>query len=282
MGTIDHEVARHYASDRLEARILNGLAAMGCDLERLTVDDLAPVDEFHMGGRKATEALLADLDAAPRARVLDVGSGLGGTARLLAMRHGCSVTGVDLTSDYVAVARALTARVGLGEQVRFEEGSALALPFPDGAFDAVTMLHVGMNIEDKAALGRELARVLRVGGRLALYDVMRMGEGELAYPVPWAATPATSFLAWRDDYRRALAAAGLAIEAEADRTEIARQVFEGLRSRLASGQLPPVGLHLLMGASAPAKVASMMAGLERGIIAPIQMIGTRAARNQAG
>lgn len=145
--------------------------------------------------------------------LLDVGGGIGGTARFAAHTYGCRVTSIDLTDDYVETARALTALAGLGDQVAFEQASALELPFPDATFDAVCVLHVGMNIEDKSTLCAELRRVIRTGGRCGVYDVMRTGEGELAYPVPWAGSPATSFIADLATYRERLVTAGFDIDA---------------------------------------------------------------------
>jgi len=73
------------------------------------------------------------------------------------------------------------------------DGGALALPFPDNAFDVATLIHVGMNIEDKAKLCSEVHRVLRPGSLFGIYDVMKTGDGELTYPVPWATTAESSF-----------------------------------------------------------------------------------------
>ncbi len=99
--------------------------------------------------------------------------------------------------------RALTGRVGLADRVTFRQASALDLPFPATSFDAVCMLHVGMNIEHKDTLCAELARVLRPGGACGIYDVMRSGDGDLTYPVPWAGSPAIGRLRqWKHALRR--------------------------------------------------------------------------------
>jgi ubiquinone/menaquinone biosynthesis C-methylase UbiE len=141
--------------------ILGALAASGKDLERLTIEDLAPIDEFHVRGREATAELAAGLMLAPGMAVLDVGCGIGGASRYLAAAHGCRVTGVDLTAAYCRAAAVLTERVGLGDRVEFRQGDALAMPFADAAFDAASTQHAAMNIEDKAGLYREVRRVLK-------------------------------------------------------------------------------------------------------------------------
>ena len=184
--SVEREVEDHYSHGTLIETIEAALSASGIDRDALTVGDLAPVDEFHIGGRAATVDLAEQLALAPSDRVLDVGSGLGGAARFFADEVGCAVAGVDLTAEYVVAARSLSGRVGLGERNTFEQASALAMPFDDASFDAAYMLHVGMNIEAKSELFTEIARVLVPGGLLGIYDVMRTGDGELVYPVPWA------------------------------------------------------------------------------------------------
>lgn len=276
--TDGREVARHYGRASLADAISGALRAAGLGGDGpLTPDDLAPLDEFHMGGREATLGLAERLDLPPGATVLDIGCGLGGPARLLASRRGCLVVGVDLTPEYVEIGRELTRRAGLDGRVDLRVGSGLALPFGPESFDAATLLHVGMNVPDKPALFREAARVLRPGGVLAVYDVMRVGPGPVAYPTPWASTEDASFLEESGAYRRALAAAGFAIEAERDRRDLAIETFRRMRARAAeAGGPPPLGLHVLMGPDAPAKVANLLAALEPGIIAPVEMICRRA------
>ncbi|PZS16298.1 MAG: hypothetical protein DLM60_15670 [Pseudonocardiales bacterium] len=161
----EQAIAAHYSQGELGRKILNALTTLGADPEHLDPDQIAPLDEFHIGGRRATVELLDQLDLRPGLRVLDVGSGLGGTARYLARRHGVEVTGVDLTVEYVQVATSLTRRAGLAELVRFRQGSATTLPFPDESFDRACMLHVGMNIVDKAALFAEIPRRLTASRR---------------------------------------------------------------------------------------------------------------------
>lgn len=274
MQSTEQQVLRHYARDDLLALIQAGLEALG-KARSPTVEDLAPVDEFHMGGRTATCELVAALPLHPAAHVLDIGAGIGGTARQLAVTHGCRVTGIDLTSGYVATAQRLTELVGLDQRIDFQVASALDLPFADRSFDALTLLHVGMNIADKEQLATEACRVLMPGGVFAVYDVMRTGPGELDYPLPWATTAATSFLATPEEYRHALAAAGFVVEGERERAALALETFAAMRARVAASGPPPLGLHLLMGASAPAKLANIMAGLERGTFAPIEMLARR-------
>lgn len=270
--SVERSVAQHYTHGSLERTILDALTAAGKDLDRLNPSDLAPVDEFHIGGRQATIDFAEQLEVRSGMRLLDIGSGLGGASRYFAQNHGCQVTGVDLTEEYVRVAEALARRVGLGAFVSYKQGSALSPPFAPGAFDGAYMLHVGMNIENKARLFAEVHRVLVPRGVFGIYDVMRDRDGALTYPVPWASSAQTSFVATAADYRRLLAAAGFEILKERSRRDFAIEFFNRMRDQAAQSGPPPVGLHILMGVDAPRKIANMIGNLERGLIAPAEIV----------
>jgi len=266
-------VVRHYSGENLEQKILTALATAGKDVNRLTPEDLAPVDEFHIGGRAATVELAAQAQFTAGQHLLDVGSGLGGASRYFAHEHRCRVTGIDLTQSFVQVAGALARRIGFEEsRVAYRQASALDLPFAAATFDGAYMLHVGMNIADKTALARAVARVLKPGAGFAIYDVMRADTGDLAFPVPWATTAETSFLAEPHVYRQALEAAGFRVRHERNRRDFAIEFFRRMRAQAAQSGPPPLGLHLVMGIDAPQKIANMVAAVERGLIAPVEMI----------
>ncbi|PSJ58272.1 class I SAM-dependent methyltransferase [Pseudaminobacter soli (ex Li et al. 2025)] len=273
--TTEEDVARHYSRGALERTILDALRNAGKDIDRLQPSDLSAADEFHLGWRAATAELANDLALSPGMRLLDIGSGIGGPARYFAEQHGVNVIGVDLTEEFVAVATALTARCGLADRVSFVRASALSLPFADGAFERATLIHVGMNIDDKAGAMREIHRVLGQDGIFAVYDVMVMGDGELPYPMPWAETPATSFVETPDAYRQLLEDAGFAIEAERNRREMVLELNRQMREDVARNGPPPLGLHTVMGAAAPVRVGNLMAALSAGTVAPIQMLARK-------
>jgi SAM-dependent methyltransferase len=201
-------MAGYWEREHLAESILDALAAAGRDQSALTIDDLAVTDQFHGGGKPVTVRLARLLDARPGLRVLDVGGGLGGPARTLAVEFGCDVTVVDLTESFVRAGRLLTARLGLDDRVRHEVGDALALRFDDGAFDVVWTQNSGMSIEDKAALYRGFHRVLRPGGVLALQEPMAGPVQPPIYPLMWARDPSTSFLRPPAEMRALIAAAG--------------------------------------------------------------------------
>jgi ubiquinone/menaquinone biosynthesis C-methylase UbiE len=271
MGT-EETVAQHYTHGALERTVLDALRGAGKDPDRLEPGDLAPVDEFHIGGRQATVDFAAELGVTRGMHLLDIGSGLGGASRHFAHALGCTVTGIDLTEEYVRVAQALSVRTGLAGQVSYRHGSALALPFPAGIFDGAYMLHVGMNIADKAALFGQVRQALKPGGVFGVYDVMREREGTLTYPLPWAAGPETSFLESSATCARLLAAAGFEVLTQRSRRDFAVTFFRELRARIAQSGAPPLGLHILMGATTPQKIANMMSALEAGLISPTEII----------
>ena len=270
--SVDREITKHYEHGALEKAIIDALVTIGKTPDKLTAADLAPVDEFHIGGRQATMDLAAQLDLPHGARVLDVGSGLGGPSRYFAQERGWRVDGIDLTPEYVEVAGRLSRRVGLGDAVSYREASALSLPFPDRTFDGAYMLHVGMNIADKKTAFAEVHRVLKPGALFAIYDVMRESDGDFAYPVPWSSAPETNFIASSEVYRKELVAAGFAIMKERSRRDFALEFFAQMRQRMAAGGPPAPGLQIVMGATAPQKVTNMMGMLQRGLFAPTEII----------
>lgn len=272
------EVRGHYTHGRLLDAIRDGLERLGKSPADATVDDLAPVDEFHIGGRVATERFLDALAIDSTHTVLDVGCGLGGASRFAADRYGCRVQGIDLTGEYVETGNALCGWVGLSERVRLAVGDATALDTAADAFDRAFVLHVGMNIADKAALCRELFRVLRPGGQLGIYDVMQLSRGDLVYPVPWATTATGSAVASPDDYCAALAAAGFEVRSTTNRRDFALEFFAALKAKSAqAGGPPPLGLHILMGDTAPRKIENMIDNISRGLLGPVEILATKPA-----
>jgi ubiquinone/menaquinone biosynthesis C-methylase UbiE len=271
------DISAHYTHGKLIAAIRSGIESLGKTTDSVTIDDLAPVDEFHIGGRQASEHFLEQLDLTPEMHILDVGCGLGGPARFVASRYRCRVDGIDLTPEYVETGQEICKWVSLADRISLHLGSALSMPFADGTFDGAYMLHVGMNIEDKAGLCLEVGRVLRPGSLFGIYDVMKTGDGELTFPVPWATTPESSAVAKPEKYRSGLESAGFAVIAERTRRDFALQFFEQLRARtMAAGGPPPLGLHVLMGRNTPDKVQNMAQNIANGRIAPVELIARKA------
>lgn len=270
MAEAEIRVIAHYGKGGLFDRIVAALAAEGTAADALTHEALKPVDEFHIGGLQATEALLDQLRIDGSTRVLDIGAGIGGAARHIAARYGAPVTGVDLTPEFVETARRLTDLVGL--QADFRVGSALDLPFDAAAFDLATLFHVGMNLPDKPRLFAEAARVLRPGGVFAVYDIMHVKGPHPAFPLPWAASEETSFLEPPEFYLEAASAAGFVLQSRRGRGDFARAFFARMAAALAEAPRPPLGLGVIMGPDARQKVANMAEAVASGGIEPVELI----------
>jgi sarcosine/dimethylglycine N-methyltransferase len=248
MTDVLDDVRDHYRSPGLTERLKTALMAFGPEHQRLTPQQLGTLDQFHTRGLAATTELAKLAGITADMSVLDVGSGVGGPARVLAATHGCRVTGVDLSAPFVDAARYLTERTGLSGQVSFQTASALELPFDDGRFNVALLQHVAMNISDRARLYREIRRVLKSGGRFATFDVvLNSGEPHYPvpyYPVPWARTPATSFLLTAAATREAIEPAGFRALVWQDDSEVAKAWIAQLR---ASGPPPAPNLAVVMG-----------------------------------
>ena len=271
-------MGEHYGNGNLVQRLEAALRHAGLGEGLIAWEALAPLDQFHVGGRAATAALAARLGITPADRVLDVGCGLGGPARQLAAEHGCSVVGIDLSPAFIEVATMLTARTGLTDLMRFVPGDATQLPFEPGSFDLCWTQHVAMNIAERHRFYAGIHAALRPGGRLAVYDVVA-GTGALDFPVPWARDPADSALRSMDETRAALEASGFAIREWADVTAAGMAWAE---QQAAAGQarpdyLKPLSLPLVMGTDFPAMVANLGRALRDGRVRLLQAVAERPA-----
>jgi SAM-dependent methyltransferase len=203
----------HYSARDIEARILAGIRAAGLNPEqRLSPEELGALDHFHTGGLRASRELLEVAQIRAEDRVLDIGAGLAGSARLLASAVGCRVDCIEMSPDYCAGAVLLNRLTGLEDRIKVHQGSALDLPFADGSFDIVWMQNVGMNIADKRKLYAEVRRVLKPGGRFAFQE-MTAGKAATSYfPLPWATDPSDNFLVSAEEMQSVLGEGGLIAE----------------------------------------------------------------------
>lgn len=267
---VEEQVATHYTRGMLEQKILATLQGAGKNLAQLCPEDLAGVDEFHLGGREATQDLAAFMELRAGMHLLDVGCGIGGPARYFAER-GCQVTGIDLTDEFVSVAESLTRMVKLDRNARFRQASALDMPFDSGSFDGAYEIHVGMNIADKAGVFREVARVLKPGARFAIFDIMLSGGGSFEFPVPWARNPETSFVVGIDAYHQALQAAGFRIDHQRERRQFAMEFMQRMMLQARSATTP-LGVELLMGEQAALMLKNVNSAIAAGVLEPVEMV----------
>ncbi len=273
----DRSVDDHYGCGELERLILKTLREAGKDLNALTIDDLAPVDQLHVHGKKATLELARLAGLTPAMKVLDVGGGIGGPARTLAAEFGCVVTVLDLTEEFCRVGEMLTARTGLSDRVIFRYGDALEMPFPSNSFDLVWLQHSSMNIVAKERLFAEMYRVLRSGGRLALHEIMAGPVTPIHFPVPWARDSRLNHLLQPEILRALITQAGFKEITWVDVTKSAVAKFKG---RVAPTQpvpevRPSLGLHLIFGPDLAQMVENQMRNVEENRTVVIQGVFDR-------
>jgi ubiquinone/menaquinone biosynthesis C-methylase UbiE len=274
VSTYEETLEAHYSQEDLGVNILRALEEAGKDVNALTVEDLAPIEEFHMGGRKRTLELARLAELSEGMQVVDVGCGIGGPARALAHYFGCDVVGVDLAESFCAAANLLTERTNLAHKVTIRHGSALELPLEDRSVDVVWMQHVGMNIKDKTELFQEFRRVLRPGGKMALYEVFAGPEPAEYFPVPWASGPELSHLVSPEEIRKPLERAGFRIQVWNDVTRAMTDWFRAAREKAMKDGPPPLSRGILMGPEFPIKAANVLRSLEEDRLRVVQAIST--------
>ncbi len=268
--SVQRDVTRHYGRPNLGAEILRALQAAGKDIERLTPDDLAPLDELHTLGRASTLNLARLLSPRPHEHVLDLGCGIGGPSRYLAKAYGCRVTGVDLTPEFCDVAAMLARRTGLNDKVDYRQADAVALPFADCCFDVVWSQNIVMNIADRPRLYGEIWRVLKPGGRYGFAEVAA-GNAEPIFPLPWARDPSISFLLPADASRQQIVAAGFDVVVFDDKTaDVLAQ-----RQPPASGAPASLGMHITMGTDALERMRNAARSYADGRIRFVQGVAIR-------
>lgn len=255
-------VAAHYGGGGdLAATIAERLRSAGKNLDTLNPVDLATVDEFHIRGRRATLELAQQMRLNNAARVLDIGSGLGGPARTIAEAYGCHVTGVDLAPAFCDAAAVLSDWVRLGSRVAFRQGDATDLPFENNQFDAAMTIHVAMNIPDKDKMYGEAHRVIKPDGIFAVYDVLRGEGGDVLFPVPWARDPSISHLSTPAEMDSLLAGAGFRVLEVRDSTTESQGWFEANVARTAKSGPPPVTLQAILGNDFPEMTRNQLRNL---------------------
>lgn len=275
-GPHDRRVVEHYRRPGLLQLIERGLADAGQDPMQPRLEDLAPLDQFHTRGVEATLALASLAGIERGEQVLDLGGGIGGAGRVLAARYGALVTVLELTPDYCAVGKVLTARTGLSARVRHLAGDATNPPLEAGAFDVVWTQHSAMNISHQERLYAAAHLMLRPGGRLALHDVMAGAAQPIHFPMPWAAHPSISHLRPPESVRAAIQAVGFG---ELHWRDCTRETLEWLQARLAKGGVaPPVSVHLLLGEGFRTAFENLARNLREDRVRVVEAVFQRAVR----
>lgn len=265
-------ISKHYQNESLSNKIIQALRDAGKDPDNLTREDIAPFEDFHIGGRETTRQLAEFGKLTSKEAVLDIGCGIGGPARTLASEFDCNVTGIDITEDYCLAAKMLTEKVGLSKQVSFKHGNALDLPFKDGSFDVVWLQHVTMNIEDKKSLFQEIKRVLKPTGRLVFHEIIKGDNLALTFPVFWASEQSISFLISDSQLKQLLGDCGFFEENWNDLSQSSIAWFTNMLEKMKKDGPPKLGLALIVPEDAPLKAANVLKNLKETKIKAIQAV----------
>ena len=268
-------IADHWDRGDVYGLIVSALNKMSKPLVGLTVEDLAPVDHFHARGFPATVELADRLPIKAHQHIIDIGCGLGGPARYIAQRFQCSVSGVDITESFVEAANKLTALVRMEGQVKIEHGDGQRLPYSNAYFDGAYTQHVTMNVADRPRFFAEAYRVLKPGAFFALTEHGLGAKGDPHYPVPWSADGNGSYLVTPSETRAFLEKAGFEDIVVEDTGAKYVAGYKTVMERAATGALPPLGTHILMGETALQKTRNAARNVEEGRTHPIQLICRR-------
>lgn len=292
-------VEAHYSSGgQVMDRLLEGLDEAGIRPETATQKDLAPADQFHMGGAKSAAGIFAKLAIPAGGTVLDMGCGLGGPARQCALAYHCNVLGLDLSAEFVAVGNSLSSWPSVGlrpGQVKLAVGDVTHMKVGTGyveagSVDAGYMLHVGMNVASKAALAKEVARVLKPNALFGLFDPVAPSPPlPLVFPLPFASGPEECALSTPKEYTEAFLAAGLELVSDEDATAFCIAALEGqAKQRLAleserpdggssAPENKPLTLAVVMGPDIVVKVTNLLALLKGGALGAREMVWRKPA-----
>lgn len=265
----------YYSPSDLYNKIIDGLNEIGKDLDKVTLDDLQPVDEFHIRGDVATKELIYLSNFTPDMHILDVGCGVGGSTRRLSHETGCCVTGIDLSDEYIDAAERLTQLLNMQERVKFHAASALKLPFEENTFDGAWSIQMNMNVEDKLGWLKEVYRVLKPGGRAVLYEVCGNKVTPVYFPVPWAQDDSMSFLVPPELFQEVIITAGFDIDVWNDKTDLAQKAFAHMTEPVGETELPELGVHLLVGNDILTKAYNLHRNLDEERVSLIETVAVK-------
>lgn len=264
-NSLNQTIENHYLKEKLYEDILDRLVEMGRDISNINRSDISGVDEFHVRGAAVSKELAESMDIRDKT-VLDIGCGIGGPSRMLAADYNCTVTGIDLSKEFIRTATKLSELVKLDTKTTFVHGDATSLPFKENSFDVVWTQHVQMNVPDKQKFYSEISRVLNPGGYFLYYDIYKNNDEPVSYPMPWASSQDHSFLFKSREMDKILTDLGLKKVFSLDQTKPGIAFFEGLLTKLKESGPPKIGLNVLMGESTKPKLLNLLEHLKKDVL----------------
>ena len=256
-------VQSHYFVSELYNNILDKLKTIGVDLNNVKRTDLSSVDEFHVRGLEVSKELAQQISSS-NLKVLDVGCGLGGPARMIADEKGCTVTGLDLSQEFINTAKALSKLVNLDSKTTFLKADALDLPFERNSFDIVWTQHVQMNIFEKKKFYSEIFRVLKTGGKFLYYDIFKSSDNDINYPMPWASRQDLSHLINIAELEKILNSIGFNSFSKKNQTDAGLASIKQMLSHIKEFGPPIMGLNVLMGKDTKQKILNAFNHFDQG------------------
>lgn len=261
MQNFKNSVIYQYTRENIYETIVQRLHEQGVEKNKITREHISSVDEFHIKGAEVSLEMAKEAELSKELKVLDVGCGIGGPARMIADVFGCSVTGVDLTNEFIRTASLLSQLVGLSGKTEFMTADATELPFEDNIFDVVWTQHAQMNIEEKEKLYSEIHRVLKREGRFIYYDIFSSEKEDLKFPLPWADDSSISFLIKLNDFGRLMKETGFKELLRKERTSESIDFFETVFENNKKEGSPKIGLNIFMTEQSSFKLSNLLNNL---------------------
>lgn len=271
----DSEIISHWERGGVWDAVQRMIKNAGLDPDKLTPEELAPLDHLHGRGVEATREIFERIKPDPEMHLLDIGAGVGGPARLAAYAYGARVTCIDLTSEFCDVAAKLTERTGLSGQVIIQKASALDLPFEEKSFDAAYSQNVSMNIIDKKTFYAEAFRVIRHKSLFVCAEYAEGPGGLPIFPVPWALRPEESHLLKPDEIIQIIESVGFEIIDFQDQSDVMIEFSQRVRKKIAIEGAPLLSPSVLLGDDGVERLKNSSRSIEEKRTIPIQIVCKR-------
>jgi len=213
-----NKLQTHYNEPNLLECIMKQVEAAGVTSEELEGPNgwayFSSIDQFHAGKQGGTETLLEKLSITSGAAVIDIGCGMGGVARRIAAKYqDVKVIGLDLSTEYVRVAKGLTETLNMNKSVEFMNGDMQDLSrFSDGAFDFAVSISAAMNVSNKHLFFKEAFRVLKSGGKLGIWDLVRVPGAKMPDFYTYFGSPSENYIEEIEGYVKHATEAGFIVK----------------------------------------------------------------------